>query len=89
MLWRLYEPILSVLGACSINFILEPSKHTGGKSKLKLSHLYSPVHLVQDLESLHLILLLYFFIKNAEKNTSGGLILYLQNFLMGVALQKA
>ena len=87
MLWRLYEPILSVLGACSINFILEPSKHTGAKSKLKLSHLNSTGF--QELESLHLILLLYFFFKNAEKNTSGGLILYLENFLKGMALQKA
>ena len=30
--------------------------------------LYSPVHLVLDLENLHLNLSLYFFFKNAEKN---------------------
>ena len=35
----------------------------------------SSVHVAQDLESLHLILSLYFFFKNAEKFTSGGLIL--------------
>ena len=38
----------------------------------------SPVHLVQDLESLRLSLSLYFFFKNAENITSGGLILYLE-----------
>ena len=45
------------------------------------SRFFSPVHLVLDLESLHLILLLYFFFKNA-KNThaSGGLILSLGKF---------
>ena len=40
----------------------------------------SPVHLNLDLESLHLNLLLYFFFKNADKNTSGGLILSLEKF---------
>ena len=42
-----------------------------------LGHM-SPVHLVQDLESLHLIVSLYFFFKNAEKIAGGIWILLLQ-----------
>ena len=44
-------------------------------------NLFSPVHLVLDLESLHLILSVYFF-KNAEKITSGDLILYLEKIIL-------
>ena len=41
---------------------------------------YSLVHLILDLESLHLILSLKFFLHFWKKITSGGLILYLEKF---------
>ena len=47
---------------------------------MTITQLLSPVHLVQDSENLPLILSLYFFFKNAEEITSGGLILYLEKF---------
>ena len=59
-------------------FLLSDICHTAIKQNV--ADVKSPVHFILDFESLYLILSLYFFFKNAEKITSGGLIMSLDKF---------